>query len=169
VLGAGLDRDPLCDADAARAFVVGNVEDGDECDDDIECADYGTCDRSENIEDEVISTKGECVASKREGEVCFDANANRLSPCVPGTRCENDGQGQFRCREIVLADNGEDCDGNGDCKSNFCERTEVGTCFFDDAPCVESSDCATPGDFCDRETRRRCAEPDIKVEACDGL
>jgi hypothetical protein len=51
-------QDPVCAAEAARGFVKGNVDDGDDCDDDIECADFGFCDRVTDAEEDTLTGRG---------------------------------------------------------------------------------------------------------------
>jgi hypothetical protein len=161
-------QDPVCAAEAARGFVQGNVEDGDDCDDDIECADFGFCDRVTDAEEDTLTTKGKCVAAKPQGEECIDDEGN-VSFCFPGTQCTPDANGNFTCEEPELLDNGEECDFDAQCESGVCEDIESGECSIDQAPCVEDTDCPTPGDFCFPNFESRCADlGDVNVEVCDG-
>jgi hypothetical protein len=168
VLGGGA-LDVVCAAEQARGFVVGNVEDGDDCNDDIECADFGVCDRSDN-EADVITTAGECKAARPEGEECIDDDGNVFA-CFPGTACVGDADGNFTCEEQELLDNGEDCFVASQCESNFCEQRSEFRCGISDAPCTVETvavDCPDLGDFCFEDTASVCADSDVSFEACDG-
>jgi hypothetical protein len=163
LLGAGADA--RCAAEQNRGFVVGNVDDGDDCNDDIECADFGFCDRSDN-EDDVVTTAGECRASVEEGGDCSE------NPfCFPGLACvPNDDFTEFTCEEQELLDNGDECNVNAQCESNFCEESERFLCSSNDAPCTPETaldDCPI-GDFCFEDFSSVCADSDVSVEVCDG-
>lgn len=169
ILGGGLPGDPVCAAEQARGFVVGNVEDGDDCNDDIECADFGVCDRSGN-DDDTITTAGECKAARAEGEECIDNDGNVFA-CFPGTFCINDGQGNFTCEQVELLADGEDCFDDAQCESNFCEERSTFTCVISGEPCTEATqeaDCPALGDFCGEDEEQVCAANDVSVEVCDG-
>jgi hypothetical protein len=161
--GGGLDA--RCAAEQARAFVVGNVDDGDDCNDDIECANFGFCDRSDN-DDDVVTTAGECKESVDEGGDCSENPS-----CFPGLVCvPNEDFTEFTCEEVELKDNGEDCFGNGECASNFCESSERFECSGSGDPCTEETvldDCPV-GEFCFEQFSSVCADSDVSVEVCDG-
>ncbi len=168
VLGGGGGLDARCAGEQARGFVVGNVDDGDDCDDDIECANFGFCDRSDN-EDDVVTTAGECKEAVDEGGDCSE-NPN----CFPGLACTpNADFTEFTCEQPVLLDDGEDCGADSQCESNFCDEQSVFQCFFDGEPCTEATeavDCdVVNGDSCEEDFAEVCAAAgDLSVEVCDG-
>lgn len=170
VLGSGATDDPLCTAEQARGFVKGNLDDGDKCNDDIECADFGVCDRSGNDAD-VVTTEGECRAAKEEGDDCLDPDGGFFA-CFPGTFCTPNAGGDFTCEQLDLKGDGDPCDVDGECESGSCSgEAEVFGCFFTGDPCTvatEVVDCATPGDSCESTLDSVCASNDVSVEVCDG-
>lgn len=171
VLGAGAANDPVCAAEQARGFVAGSIDDGDGCNDDIECADFGVCDRSDNDPD-VVTTEGECRAAKPEGEDCLNPDGGFFA-CFPGTFCTPDANGDFTCEEFELKGDGEACDVDSECESGSCDGgEEVFACFFDGAPCTEATeaiDCDVAiGDSCEATFSSVCAANDLSVEVCDG-
>jgi len=159
---------PAADAECARAaergFATGKVGDGDDCTDDIECADEGRCIRNEADEGEVvISLAGKCAAGAAEGKDCSE---NFL--CQAGLQCQFAADGAT-CEKIVLLDDGESCFDGSDCESGVCiEVQEAGFCFETDEPCNDDEDCGDD-DFCDSDFNEVCgAADDVKVEICDG-
>lgn len=166
VLGGDGALDVVCAAEQARGFVVGNVEDGDDCNDDIECADFGICDRSDNDAD-TITTAGECRAAVEEGGDCSDGQA-----CFPGTQCTpNADFTEFSCEQVELLGNGEECFADGQCESNFCEERNAFRCGASGEPCTVETvavDCPDVGDFCFEQFVSECADADITVDVCNG-
>ena len=154
--------DGLCGADAERGFVEGKTKDGDDCDDDIECADFGVCDRSNN-DVTIVSIKGSCVAALKEGKSCFDAATGTQRSCVPGLDCKFDGN-SGTCQKIVLKDDGASCVQGGECKNGFCSPREIKKCF-DDTPCTVDADC---GAFqtCNAQPASVCSGDAPKIEIC---
>jgi hypothetical protein len=164
VFGGGFVGDGRCDDDAARGFVTGNVKDGGACDDDIECADFGTCDTSGG-DAGVVTTKGKCRAAKGEGEDCSGAGDR----CTPGTACAAADSGGSTCQTPELADDGERCASGTDCKGKFCVPKTVRFCDFSQTACDVDADCADFGETCVESRDLVCASESAKVEACDGL
>jgi hypothetical protein len=166
ITGAGLDA--RCAAEQGRGFVVGNVDDGDDCNDDIECKDFGVCDRSDNDAD-TITTAGECKAAVDDGGDCSDGQA-----CFPGLVCTGNADfTEFTCEEPELLDDGEDCFADEQCDSGFCEERTVFRCNFTGEPCTEATeadDCDTTiGDSCEEDFEDVCGGGDnVSVEVCDG-
>jgi hypothetical protein len=165
----GVAPDAKCDGERARGFVEGNVEDGDDCDDDIECADFGFCDRVTDAEENTVTTAGKCVAAKAEGETCVDDG--EFFACFPGTACTpNDDGSESTCEEPELLDDGDDCVDDSQCESGFCVQDETGTCATSELPCDEDSDCDEENfEFCDIVFTGECGDNDLEVEICDGL
>lgn len=159
VLAAGAS-DPDCIAGAARAFVIGKVDDGDDCTDDLECVDEGDCIRDNDVGE--VSLQGKCRAHADKGDDCAERGCKTGLICLP-----NDG-GEFRCTEPTLLDDGEDCSDNSECSSGFCNSDEVRACNFSGDACVSDSDCDIPGDSCGVTTRTVCGSSGPKVEVCDG-
>ena len=155
--------DAECTAAAARGFATGKVGDGDDCTDDIECADEGRCIRNEPDDGEVlISLAGKCAAAAAEGKDCSEDGL-----CQSGLQCQFAAEGST-CEKIVLLDDGEDCFDASQCKGGACIEIEAGVCFDTDEPCTNDDDCAAD-DFCDSDFTEVCAEAaDAKVEICDG-
>lgn len=160
--------DVKCAAEQGRGFVVGNVEDGDDCNDDIECADFGVCDRSGN-EDDVVTTAGECKAAVDEGGDCGDGET-----CFPGLTCTGNADfTEFTCEQAELLGDGDACFDDAQCESGFCDEQDVFTCFFTGDPCTEATeadDCdVNIGDSCEADVAEVCVAADnLSVEVCDG-
>lgn len=165
----GVAPDPKCDGEATRGFVEGNVDDGDDCNDDIECADFGFCDRVTDADEDTITTAGSCVAARDEGDKCFDDG--EAFACFPGLACTpNDGGTEFTCKEPELLDDGDDCDDDSQCASGFCVEDETRTCSFSDLPCQDDTDCDEDNfEFCESTFSGACGDNDVEVEICDGL
>ena len=158
--------DPACAAGQRRAFVVGLVDDGDDCIDDFECADEGTC-VVDNDDPELITLQGTCRGRAGDGDDCSERE------CQTGLQCQLDDEGDQRCAEVELLGKGDACFDDSQCDTGFCKpgTTEVGVCFFDDEiPCSEDADCDEDGgDFCDfdGEVDGECDDaPDVEI--CDG-
>ena len=169
-LGGKPIGDATCGADAARGFVVGNVKDGGKCNDDIECADFGTCDRSD-ADPNTVTTEGKCKASRKEGEECIDQANNQFFNCVPGTSCQADQAGKFTCQKDKLLDNGAQCNDGSECTSGFCTEGEVKECTFSGDACTADADCADAafGETCDSVNTTTCTADGPKVDVCNGL
>lgn len=161
-----------CQAFASRGFVRGKIGDGDDCTDDIECADEGTCVREEQEDggDIVLTIAGTCRAAAGAGESCeVDGQLRR---CQAGLSCEFDGTDAFTCEEVVLKDEGEDCFDDGECKSGNCIELDSSRCSDSGNACAEDSDCDEENfEFCDFEFLEQCAgdaDADADIEICDG-
>lgn len=161
---------PACSFGASRGFVVGLVKDGDDCTDDLECADEGTCVIPEN--EEVITAKGTCVAAVSEGESCLrEAEGDQeILPCKSGLRCTFDGVGGAECKAIELLADGESCFDGAECESGACIEQEVRTCTFSDDPCTVDADCeeVDVGETCDTGLDDVCGEDELDVAICNG-
>jgi hypothetical protein len=159
--------DPSCAADYARGFVKGSIKDGDDCNDDIECADYGACVREPD--EDTISTEGECQGAAGKGDSCYDADAGEAIPCQAGLTCEFDGTDAYTCEEQEKLDDGEECYSNDECDSGACVDGQAGECWETGEPCTGDGDCTeVGGDFCDTYDTSVCGDPP-KVEICDGV
>jgi hypothetical protein len=182
-------QSPECSAALNRLFVVGNVEDGDECTDDLQCADEGNCVVEE--EANTITGTGECVARAGKGDTCRDGDTfETVKDCQSGLFCGPDNT----CVAIELLDDGADCFSNEECKSGRCSEVaeaigscsdsdaecatddDCRTCVFDtDTPCTSDNDCDVGGgdfcnfgDSCERSTRNVCSDDAPNVEICNG-
>lgn len=157
--------DPACAAGFARAFTKGKVKDGDDCVDDLECADEGFCDRSEDDDDGdiVVDIAGKCTAAAGEGDACEDRG------CQSGLVCEFDGDGDTQtCVKTELKAKGEDCFSNSDCESGNCVDSEVSTCSESGAACEDDGDCDEANfEFCSTDFSSKCGDaPEVNI--CDG-
>ena len=95
-------NDAECQALANRGFTRGTVKDGDDCINDVECADFGDC----VVEDEEdFAIAGKCKAQLAEGDDCAEGI------CQPGLFCGADG-----CEAVKLADDGDACIDDFDCE-----------------------------------------------------
>lgn len=159
VLAPGAE-DPACIAGAARAFVIGKVEDGDACTDDLECIDEGRCVRDGDGDE--ISLEGKCRARSDKGDDCSERE------CKTGFVCTVNDNGDLRCAEPTLLDDGEECDDGSECASGFCNTVEERACFFTGDACASDAECDTPGDSCEITTTTQCGSSGPKVELCDG-
>ncbi|MDP2344035.1 MAG: hypothetical protein Q8O67_23965 [Deltaproteobacteria bacterium] len=159
-----------CQVGASRAFVVGNVDDGDECIDDLECADEGRCQPDPDLEpdpDEVtVTVAGLCVAAASEGEACDERS------CKAGLDCDSNDAGELECTKPVLLEDGADCFVGSQCESGSCvAEGGVGFCDFDGSDCTSDAQCTLDqDDFCDFDNGNTvCGPPaDVVVEICDG-
>lgn len=158
-------EDPECVELARRAFTIGKLEDGDECDSDIDCADFGIC--AQEFGDDTLTTKGTCHATLKKGAGCL--NANRF--CGPGLFCTANADGGATCEEPDLKANGEACGSDFECESGACEIVETGACINSGLPCVVDEDCDVANfDFCQHTAQGECTAPaDLEIEVCDGL
>lgn len=163
-------RDPECEAEQQRGFVEGNVDDGDDCSDSIECVDFGLCRPDPDADPNTITTAGKCVVPAKEGEKCFDASTSEVTPCSPGTQCDFSGPEPV-CKESELLADGEECFDDVECKGGFCTTESVQSCSFGGEPCAVDTDCPNNavGETCERDEREVCSSDGPKVEICDGL
>lgn len=161
---------PACSFGASRGFVVGLVKDGDECTDDIECADEGTCVIPED--DNVITVKGACVAAASEGESCLRGaeDEREIVNCKTGLTCSFEPDGTAECKPIELLADGEPCFNGEECESGACIEKEARTCSFSNDPCAVDADCedADVGETCDAGFDDVCGEDDVDVAICNG-
>lgn len=163
VFGVG-ERDLACVAGQSRFFTVGLVKDGDDCIDDLECADEGDC-VVDNDEPEVISLAGKCRSRAGDGDDCDERE------CQTGLACIRDGEGTPTCQEVELKGKGDSCFDDEECDTGFCKPVAGGgRCFFDDEiGCSEDSDCDEDnGDFCDFDEDGGECDDAPDVEICDG-
>ena len=156
--------DAACAAGFSRAFTNGLVKDGGDCNDDLECADEGTCIRDAGDDDSVvITTAGKCQAAAAEGEDC----AERL--CQSGLACTFDAEtGDQTCTAVEPKANGEGCFDDSECESGFCTDQDVLRCSASGDACTDDSDCdADNFETCDEDFLSVCADRgDITI--CDG-
>jgi hypothetical protein len=153
--------DPDCVLGARRAFVIGKLDDGDDCTDSLECADDGECirDADEAVE---VSLAGRCRARAGRGDDCADRE------CQTGLFCSFDEDGSQRCAERPLLDDGEPCGIDEECASGFCTATETGACEFTGEPCNDDADCDSPADTCVLDFSQSCGDDGPKVDVCNG-
>lgn len=154
-------RDAECIAGAARAFVVGNVDDGDDCTDDIECADEGSCVREPSETELTIA--GKCRARADEGDECGERVCKTGFVCLPNEADE------LRCAEPTLKENDDACSDSGECASGFCTTVTTLVCAISGDPCATDADCTNFADFCTTASSSTCTARGPKVEICDGL
>jgi hypothetical protein len=169
VLGGKPIADGLCSFDADRGYVKGTVADGQKCNDDIECADYGTCDRS-GTDPNTVTTAGKCKAAKANGDVCIDPNTQEQFDCQPGLSCATDPQtGKSTCQPIALEAAGQPCFSGAECKDGFCIKKQVLQCEFSGNPCTKDADCTDfPGEKCQPQDSSVCSKTGPTVDVCKG-
>jgi len=162
VLAAGA-TDPDCLAGAARAFVIGKVDDGDVCTDDLECEDEGDCVRDNPAGE--VTLEGRCRSRADKGEDCSERVCkNAAFACLP-----DDNDGTLRCADPVLLDDGEPCGGDADCVSGFCVTDESRACAFTGDACASDDDCsAIPGQPCTISTTDVCKASGPRVDVCEN-
>ena len=179
----GIDaKNNECLAAAGRSFTRGLVKDGDDCVNNVECADFGLC-VFENSDGPFRSATGTCTSPADKGESCEERD------CQLGLVCNGE-----TCEEQELIDNGDPCSFDSACESGFCPEP-VGTCSDDGAECTNDFDCdfllgscinnlcngvlglACVEDFecddvdqiCDAPPQVCADAPTITVEICDGI
>lgn len=156
----GARRTSECQVGSARAFVVGQVDDGGDCVDSLECADEGDCVVEEDPD--TITIAGTCVARAGEGDSCDDVQ------CKAGLSCTF-GEERATCERIELRDNGEDCFDDSECSSGFCVDSGSGACAESGEPCATDDDCdAGNFEFCELPSSTCAAESNVDYDICDG-
>jgi hypothetical protein len=152
--------DPDCIAGAARAFVIGKVDDGDTCTDDLECVDEGDCVRDAPAGD--VTLEGRCRARADKGDACDERRCKLAFVCLP------DESGDLRCVEPPLLEAGVDCADGRECASGFCLPEETRACSFSGDACVSDEDCAGgfPGQTCAVSSRNVCSASGPRVDVC---
>jgi len=144
----GYSFDTECAVAVSRAFVIGQVKDGDDCIDSLECADEGDC-IVDDDDDDALTVSGTCLGRAGEGDECGER------ACQSGLFCDVLSDTPT-CTPTQLLDDGERCGGDNQCSSNNCLEVDTGTCFGSDEPCGNNADC-DDGDFCNASSELICA------------
>ncbi|AUX46477.1 uncharacterized protein SOCE26_079830 [Sorangium cellulosum] len=141
---------------------MGKVADGGACTNDGDCSGEGS-----QCEDDVCTPP---PAPSAEGEPCFFPE-----DCQEGLECDYVEVG-LQCVKPQSKPDGQECAGNYDCASRYCDAMRVCAALREDgAECIFSGECKSG--YCDTETFT-CApdepapepapEPADEEPVCDG-
>jgi hypothetical protein len=142
------------------AWVEGQVDEGDRCFLDEECADdEARCAQpppEDPDEPQVISVAGECTLPPGVGDDCSS------EPCRDGLYCDYDADEPV-C--AVLFDVGEMCDYGGQCRSGICDVDNLCAApLANGEACADHNQCLSG--FCDFYDTLQCADKRALGEDC---